>query len=230
MARARKVIFAYGQREIQYLSGRDGRLGAAIARIGMLEREVNADLFDALCSSILAQQVSGKAALTVYNRLQALLGGAITPEAIARMGISAIQSCGMSNRKAGYLMSLAEAVLSGRLDLHALNALPDEAVCATLVDLPGIGVWTAEMLMIFSLQRPNILSYGDFGIQRGLRMLYRKREIGKAQFARYRKRYSPYCSVASLYLWALAGGAIPGLDDPASPKKAPAPGSTKPKA
>ena len=79
----------------------------------------------------------------------------------------------------------------------------------------GIGVWTAEMLLLFTLQRPDILSYGDLGIQRGMRMVYRHRKITKKLFAKYRRRLSPYGSVASLYFWMVAGGAIPDLEDPA---------------
>lgn len=97
--------------------------------------------------------------------------------------------------------------MSGELDVEALRALPDEAVCAELSRLPGVGVWTAEMLMTFSLQRPNVMSYGDLAIQRGLRMLYRHRAIDRDRFEKYRRRYAPYATVASLYLWAVAGGA-----------------------
>jgi len=89
--------------------------------------------------------------------------------------------------------------------------MPDKEVCAKLSALDGVGVWTAEMLMIFSMQRPNVLSYGDLAIHRGLRMVYRHRKIDKAKFNRYWKRYTPYASVASLYLWAVAGGAIDGM-------------------
>ena len=103
---------------------------------------------------------------------------------------------------------------SGRTDLHALAQLDDEALCHALSQFRGIGVWTAEMLMLFSLQRPDIVSYGDLAILRGMRMLYRHRAITPQLFARYRRRYSPYGSTASLYLWAIAGGALPELTDP----------------
>ena len=84
-----------------------------------------------------------------------------------------------------------------------------------LARLPGVGVWTAEMLMTFSLQRPDVISYGDLAIQRGLRMLYRHRRVDRKLFDKYRRRYAPHATVASLYLWAVAGGAVPGLTDPA---------------
>jgi DNA-3-methyladenine glycosylase II len=91
--------------------------------------------------------------------------------------------------------------------------MSDEEVCAKLSELNGIGIWTAEMLMIFSMQRPNVLSYGDLAILRGMRMVYHRRKIDKVQFNKYWKRYTPYASVASLYLWAVAGGAIDGMKD-----------------
>ena len=97
--------------------------------------------------------------------------------------------------------------------------MTDEQVIRELSSLKGIGVWTAEMIMTFCMQRPDVVSYGDLAIIRGMRMLYRHREIDKEKFIRYRKRYSPYGTVASLYLWAIAGGAIPELTDPAPKRK-----------
>lgn len=79
--------------------------------------------------------------------------------------------------------------------------------------LKGIGVWTAEMILLFCMQRPNVLSFGDLAIQRGMRMIYHHRKIDRKLFEKYRRRLSPYCSVASLYFWAAAGGAVPGLKD-----------------
>ena len=91
--------------------------------------------------------------------------------------------------------------------------MDDDEVCRHLSQLSGIGTWSAEMIMLFSMQRPNILSFGDLAIQRGLRMIYHHRKIDRKLFEKYRKRFSPYCSIASLYLWAVAGGAIPQMRD-----------------
>ena len=104
-------------------------------------------------------------------------------------------------------------IVSGEFDIQALETLPDEEVCAKLTELEGVGVWTAEMLMIFSMQRPDVFSFQDLAIIRGLRMTYRHRSIDRTKFDRYRKRYSPYASVASLYLWAVASGAVDGIKD-----------------
>ncbi len=91
----------------------------------------------------------------------------------------------------------------------------DTEAIAALSSLSGVGVWTAEMILLFCLERPDILSFGDLAIQRGLRMVYRHREIPRERFERYRRRFSPHGSVASLYLWAVSGGALPDMTDPA---------------
>ncbi|MEW6351377.1 MAG: DNA-3-methyladenine glycosylase 2 family protein [Thermodesulfobacteriota bacterium] len=196
-------IFEYGQGEVEYLSRRDKKLGAAIERIGLIEREVTPDLFTALVQSVVAQQISSKSARTVCARLHDLLDE-VTPASIAATETVMIQQCGMSMRKATYIKGLAEAALSGAFDPDAMHTLSDTEVIERLSSLNGIGVWTAEMLLIFSLCRPDVLSWGDLGIRRGIMNLYGLKELGKEQFERYRKRYSPYGSTASLYLWALS--------------------------
>lgn len=196
-------IFKYGQREIEYLKSRDKKLAAAIDRIGMIEREVIPDPFTALISSIVGQQISSKAADTVWNRLEALLE-TITPESIVKTEISEIQACGMSARKAGYIKGAAEAAMSGQVDFAALYTLSDEEIIKKLSSLHGVGVWTAEMLLIFSLCRPDVVSFRDLAICRGMMNLYGLKELPREKFERYRRRYSPYGSVASLYLWAIS--------------------------
>ncbi|MEA4849710.1 MAG: DNA-3-methyladenine glycosylase [Clostridiaceae bacterium] len=196
-------IFEYGQKEIEYLKSRDKKLAAAIDRIGLIEREVTSDPFTELISSIVSQQISGKAADTVWDRLEKLVVK-ITPESIAGESISEIQACGMSARKAGYIKGAAEAALSGQVDFTTLHTLSDEEIIKKLSSLHGVGVWTAEMLLIFSLCRPDVVSFKDLGICRGMTKLYGLKELSKEKFERYRKRYSPYGTVASLYLWALS--------------------------
>ncbi len=97
--------------------------------------------------------------------------------------------------------------------------MSDEQAIKVLSSLKGVGVWTAEMLLLFCLQRPDILSFGDFAIHRGLRMVYHHRRIDRRLFEKYRRRFSPYGSVASLYLWAVSSGAIPEMKDYAPKKK-----------
>lgn len=205
-------IFSYGEEEISYLKSKDKHLACAIDEIGPIERAVNPDLFSALVDSIVGQQISTKAARTVWSRMVEELGE-ITPETICRCTEEELQKHGLSFTKVRYIQGAAEAVRTGSLDLEALHELSDDEVCATLSKLKGIGVWTAEMLMTFSMQRPNVVSYGDLAILRGMRMLYHHRKITRSLFEKYRRRYSPYGSTASLYLWAIAGGAIPGMKD-----------------
>jgi DNA-3-methyladenine glycosylase II len=140
--------------------------------------------------------------------------GTVTPEVIASAAPEELQKLGLAFRKVDYMQDFARKVLDGSFDLDAVEHMPDEEAIAALSSLRGIGVWTAEMLLLFCLQRPDVLSYGDLAILRGMRMVYRHRKIDKKLFEKYRRRLSPYGSVASLYFWAVAGGAIPGLTDP----------------
>ena len=107
-----------------------------------------------------------------------------------------------------YIKRLAQKVLNGEIDFGAFADMADEAVIAELIKLDGIGKWTAEMQLIFLLGRKNILSFGDVAIQNGLKLLYGHKKITPALVAKYHKRYSPYASVASFYLWALANGDV----------------------
>ncbi len=197
------TYFQYGPQEIEHLKKKDKKLGAAIDRIGFIERKTQPEIFLAMVDSIISQQISGKAADTILARLCGLLGD-VTAANIAATGPERIQQCGMSMKKAGYIKNLAALVHTGALDLDGLRALPDDEVIRKLVKIDGIGVWTAEMLLLFSLGRPDVVSYGDLAIRRGMMNLYGLKELPKAKFDRYRRRYSPYGSVASLYLWRLS--------------------------
>lgn len=206
--------FKYGETEKDYLCRRDPVLGEIIHRIGHIHREVIPDLYSALVLQIISQQVSTKGAMTVWNRLREKVGD-VNPKTVGMTEIEEIQNCGMSMRKAQYIKDMTTTVLDGSLNLAKLHDLTDDEVCTQLSAIKGIGVWTAEMLMTFSMERPDIISYGDIAILRGLRMLYRHRKITPALFNKYKRRYSPYASVASLYLWEIAGGACEELSDPA---------------
>lgn len=197
------MFYSYGETEINHLKRRDKKMAAAIDRLGMIARPLSPDLFAALIRNIVDQQISVKAALTVNARLVALLG-TITPFTVAAASAEAIQGCGMTMRKAGYIKGAAEAALNGTLDLAAIAQLPDSDVITQLSNLNGVGIWTAEMLMISSLCRPDVLSWGDLAIRRGMMNLYRHKTLPRERFERYRRRYAPYGTTASLYLWALS--------------------------
>ena len=195
------MYFPYSQTEINHLKSRDKVLSKVIDQIGVIQREVNPDLYSALVHAIVGQQISTKAHRTIWQRMQNELGE-ISPENLNGFSMEDIQKTGISFRKAEYIKSTTTKIINKALDLKALYDLSDDEVRTKLTELRGIGNWTAEMLMIFSMQRPNILSFGDLAIQKAMRRLYGHEKIDKQLFQYYWEMYSPYASVASLYLWA----------------------------
>ncbi|HWQ04785.1 MAG TPA: hypothetical protein VN452_05480 [Longilinea sp.] len=193
----------YGVNEIRYLQKRDEILSLAIDQIGMIQRAVNPNLFEALVNAIVAQQISSKAAATVWGRVMERFSP-IQPHKLAGTPVEDIQQCGMSMRKARYIQNAAGIIDRGELNLEGLAELSDDEVVARLSSLPGIGIWTAEMLMIFSMERPDVVSWSDLAIRRGMQILYGYEKLDRAQFENHRQQYSPYGSVASLYLWRIS--------------------------
>lgn len=212
------MYFEYGGREIEFLKSRDKLLGEAIDRIGHISRAVDADLFRSVVRHIIGQQISTRAQETIWQRLCVSVGD-ISAGTVVSLSLNELQKFGMTFKKAGYIKDLAEKISRGEFDLCALNNLPDTEVIRRLSSLKGVGVWTAEMILTFGMQRPDVVSFGDLAIHRGMRMLYRHRSIDRKKFMRYARRYSPYGTVASLYLWAIAGGAIPEMRDFSPQKK-----------
>ena len=212
------MYFEYGETEISYLRQKDKRLCEVIDRIGHINRTVDTDLFSSVVHHIIGQQISTKAQATIWQRMQNALGE-VNAETIRVAGVQKLQSMGMTFRKTEYITDFAEKVHNATFNLDAVEHMSDADAIRELSALKGIGVWTAEMILLFCLQRPDVFSFDDLAIQRGLRMIYRHRKIDRKLFEKYRRRFSPYCSVASLYLWAVAGGAIPEMKDFAPKKK-----------
>ena len=212
------MYFQYGETEINYLKRKDKKLALAIEQIGHIERKLDDDLFAAVVRHIVGQQISSKAQATVWARLKTRMKD-VTPFAVHAASAQELQALGMSLRKAEYIKDFADKIVSGEFDLQAVEQLSDEEAIAALSSLKGIGRWTAEMILLFCLQRQDILSFDDLAIQRGLRMLYHHRKITRELFNKYQKRYSPYGSTAAIYLWTIAGGAIEGMKDYAPAKK-----------
>ena len=210
--------FVYGDKETTYLKSKDKKLAAVIEQLGHIQRPVDGNLFASVVHHIVGQQISTKAQQTIWTRMQKEIGE-INANTILAAGVPKLQSMGMTFRKAEYITDFAQRVAQGSFDLEQVQQLPDAEAIQALAALKGIGVWTAEMILLFCLQRPDILSYGDLAILRGMRMVYHHKEITKERFERYRRRFSPYGSVASLYFWAVAGGAIPGMKDYAPIRK-----------
>lgn len=156
------------------------------------------DPFRTLAGSIIGQQLSVKAADTIERRVLAAIGGELQPKAILSVEAEALRACGLSNAKVKYLRALSEKMAAGQLDFVALAAEPDEeAVMKTLTALPGVGKWTAEMFLIFGLQRPDVASHGDAGLQRAVRLLFGQDKT----LADVSEPWRPYRSIASWYLW-----------------------------
>lgn len=212
------MYFKYGETEISYLKDKDKKMAEVIEQIGFIKREVDTDLFSAVIHHIVGQQISTKAQETIWKRMSDSLG-TVNAENILEVEPAQLQSLGMSFRKVEYIRDFADKVHSGAFDLAAVSEMNDQDAIKELSSLKGIGVWTAEMILLFCLQRPDIFSFDDLAIQRGLRMVYHHRKIDRKLFEKYRRRFRPYCSVASLYLWAVAGGAIPGMRDYLPKKK-----------
>lgn len=202
----------YGDDAVAYLSARDQRMADAIARIGHVWRVRDDDLFQAVVHSIVGQQISTRAQATVWARMRDGLG-TVDAAHVAAASVEELRAFGMTYGKVGYIHDFALHVQDGSFDIAAVERMGDDEAIEALASLRGVGRWTAEMILTFCLNRPDVFAYDDLAIQRGLRMLYHHRRITRKLLERYRRRFSPYCSVASLYLWEVAGGALPELRD-----------------
>jgi DNA-3-methyladenine glycosylase II len=183
----------------QHLSERCSVMAELVLRYGHCPlQDKTYTPFETLAASIIGQQLSVKAAATIENRVLALIGGALTPEGILAAAPEALRACGLSNAKVKYVRALAERVAAGTMDFTAMSVEPDnEVVITELVQLPGIGRWTAEMFLIFGLKRLDVLSLGDVGLQRAVRLHFGEAET----LASIGPRWQPYRSIASWYLW-----------------------------
>lgn len=198
------MFFAYGKKELTYLKKRDKVLGKFIAERGFIERTVEPNTFLALIQHIIAQQINGKTAEKIFLRVSSLCNNSLTEQAILALERAQLHACGMSEKKAQHIQAAAKFFLERNITSFYLAEKSDEEIIDELTQLSGVGVWTVEMLLLFSLQRKNILSYGDYGIKKGLCLLHGLEKIDKRTFLAFKEQYSPYASVASLYLWEIA--------------------------
>jgi len=164
---------------------------------------ISTNLFYDLLEAIISQQLSNKAATTIFGRFLALFpkGKTPCPEEILELGDEDFRSCGLSRQKSSYLKSLAEEIVSNKLVLKKLQSLSDEEVITSLTTVKGIGRWTAEMSLIFSLGRLDIFSIGDLGLRTAVAKLYGVDKEDKRQIETISQAWSPYRSLACLYLW-----------------------------
>ena len=168
-----------------------------------LARSQHADPFQALVHAIISQQLSTKAAAAIAARVDALLGGSPNEANLAEVSDVQLRSAGLSGQKVSYLRDLCEQTAGGSLSLDALDDMPDEEVIAALTRVKGIGRWTAEMFLMFRLQRPDVLPVGDLGIGKAVQRAYRLRTLpSPTRLLRLGESWRPYRSVACWYLWA----------------------------
>ena len=198
-----KKIIAYGEEELAYLSKRDRKLGKFIDKAGFVERECFDDLFSGLCYSIINQQLSMKAADRLFEKIGEKVGE-IVPENIP--DAEQLFVCGLSHAKSDCIALCAEKFRSGELSSEVLSEMSDANIIKTLTDIRGIGAWTAEMVMIFCLDRKDVLSLSDYGIRKGLSILHGIDMRDKAAMRKFTKLYSPYGTTASVYLWEISKG------------------------
>jgi DNA-3-methyladenine glycosylase II len=190
------------RRAINHLKRSDPILRAIIERIGPCRMEFGPPEFHSLAEAILYQQLNGKAAVTIFKRFAALAGEPLTPAGILKLTDEQMRSVGLSKQKSSYLRDMAERALSGQLDFRKLHEMSDDEVIKHLTQVKGVGVWTAQMFLIFTLKRPNVLPTGDFGVQSAIKKHYRKRKLPKpAQMEKLAKPWEPYRSIACWYLW-----------------------------
>lgn len=194
------------ERARRHLMRRDPLLGAAIKQIGacaLAERQ-RKDHLTALISAIVSQQLSTKAAATIFARFVALFpeGAVANPADIVRISDAELRGVGLSGQKVGYLRDLCARIGDGRLDLTELETLHDDQVIERLTSVKGFGRWTAEMFLMFRLHRPDVLPTGDLGIVNAVHRLYRLRKRPDAKrILKIGEAWRPYRSVASWYLW-----------------------------
>ena len=194
------------------LAKSDPVMAALIERIGKIDlatrlkrrsEERPNDAYGALLRAIVGQQLSTKAARTIFGRVLELFGGSTpSPEQLLEADETDLRGCGLSGRKVEYVRDLASHVIEGELELERLDQLPDEEVIEEIVAVRGLGVWTAEMFLLFHLERPDVLSGGDLGIRKAIQIEYGLDQMPTPQEVVERsERWSPHRSLASLYLW-----------------------------
>ena len=193
---------AYEEEERAYVAGKDPVMKDLVERFGRLEIRVSGDIFADLVSDIVGQMLSNRVAEVIVGRLRALAGG-LTPEKLLAKTLEEIKNCGMSARKAEYILALSRDVKEGKYDFSRLDSMTDGEAIAYLMKIKGVGRWTAEMIAEFSLGRKDIFSYDDMALRNGIVKAHGFKTLSKKRFERLRKKYSPYASVASLYYYRL---------------------------
>ena len=198
---------------LKYLS-RDKDLKTLIDHFGVITLKRRRNYFKSLLRSIIHQQLSGKAARTIENRFLELYNGNRypTPEEVLKTPAEAIQNVGISRMKTEYIRGLAKIIDDGDIRLEKLSELSNDEVGNVLKEVKGIGQWTVDMFLIFSLNRPDVFPLNDLGIQKGLMLLLgRQKKLSRESMLSHSKKWKPYRTLASLYLWKIVDEGMIGL-------------------
>uniref|UniRef100_Q01SY7 DNA-3-methyladenine glycosylase II n=1 Tax=Solibacter usitatus (strain Ellin6076) TaxID=234267 RepID=Q01SY7_SOLUE len=187
---------------VQHLRKSDPVLSAIIERVGAYGIQFREPDFETLVRSIVYQQLSGRVAKVILDRLVAAVGREVTPEKILALRPGRMRKLGLSTQKTAYIRDLARHTRDGRLVFTELPALTDEEVIERLTQVKGIGVWTAQMFLMFALRRHDVLPTGDLGVRNAIRKAYDLAELPTpAEMEELARNWRPWCSVASWYLW-----------------------------
>jgi|TARA_B100002003_G_scaffold240688_1_gene261495 DNA-3-methyladenine glycosylase II len=208
------------QKGIDYLVSKDDDINNLYRCYGLIKLKPRKDYFKSLVSSIISQQLSNKAASTILGRFIDIFGkdNFPRPDEIVNTPKHWIRKAGLSKMKTSYVIGLSEAILSGKIQLEQLPLKSDDQVRDDLTKLKGIGIWTADMFLIFALNRSDIFPLNDLGIQKGFARLLGLKKLSKPQFMEsYSDAWKPYRTVASLYLWKIVDD--PGRFEPIRPNK-----------
>lgn len=191
------------RKAINHLKKADPVMAAIIERAGPYRVAYMEPVFQTLVRSIVYQQLSGKAAMTIFNRLAAALQvNPMTPEAILKLRPQKMRALGLSKQKTVYIRELARLTRDGDIQFERLPEMEDVAIIETLTRVKGVGVWTVQMFLMFALRRPNVLPVGDLGVRAAMKKAYGLAELPKPQeMERIATAWHPYCSIASWYLW-----------------------------
>lgn len=202
-ATRRKEVIAAA---VNHLQAADKTLGRLIDRVGPFTLKLHRDRYDLLVRSILSQQISTKAARSIRLKLEAMTDGAgINPESISRLTDAKLRQAGLSGQKVKYLRDLTARVQEGRLELARLHRLTDAEAIAELVAVHGIGEWTAQMFLMFSLGRTDVFPHGDLGLRSSLKTLYRLSDLpDKKTSLAIAAPWRPFATIASWYVWRLS--------------------------
>lgn len=188
---------------IAHLAQADAVMAEIVARVGPFRMAYREPDFETLVRSVVYQQISGKAAMAIFGRLQAACGnGRLCPDGVLTLSRDALRGLGLSSQKARYVWDLAEKTRDKTLDFSRLPGLPDDAVIAILTQVTGVGRWTAQMFLMFALRRPDVLPVADLGVRAAMQRAYRlRRPPTPERMQRIARPWHPYASVASWYLW-----------------------------